>query len=285
MILARLARLDSFKMPPLGRNVTDTQAVALVRAWIDGLPREGGPYRLVGTSADWKLLDDNSAPNPAWRQADFDDSAWLPGMAELGFGDDDEMTVIGNGSVETAYFRRAFTVADASLYTNVLLRVLRDDGAAVYLNGVEVLRNNLPPGPLSHGTLALTNVEGDAEIEFIETSLAPSALVEGTNVLAVEVHQAVGGSHDLSFDLELIGWVRPAMLLAPPRLELPLPEPGGPFRVRLFGFDGQPYVIETSGNLTDWLPRWTNAPAGGVREFTEPLGTELYRFYRARLWP
>ncbi len=285
MILSRLTRQDSFKMPPLGRNVTDAQAEQVFRAWINGMPREGGPYRLVASGAEWKFLDDGSAPDTTWRRAQFNDDSWLTGAAELGFGDGDEMTPIGNGPLVTAYFRRTFTVANASLYTNVLVRLLRDDGAVVYLNSTEVLRSNLPEGSVSHGTLALADVAGDAEFSFIEGSIAPSLLVEGTNVIAVEVHQSSPSSDDLSFDLDLLGWVRPAPMLAPPWLEVPLVLPGGAFRLWLHGVDGQPYVIEASINLNDWQPRWTNSTSGGVREFVETSGAAPFRFYRARQWP
>lgn len=285
MILSRLTRQDGFKMPPLGRNVTDAQAEQVFRAWINGMPREGGPYRLVATGAEWKFLDDGSAPDTTWRRAQFNDDSWLTGAAELGFGDGDEMTSIGNGPLVTAYFRRTFTVANASLYTNVLVRLLRDDGAVVYLNGTEVLRSNLPEGSVSHGTLALADVAGDAEFEFVEGSIAPSLLVEGTNVIAVEVHQSSPSSDDLSFDLDLLGWVRPAPMLAPPWLEVPLVLPGGGFRLWMHGVDGQPYVIEASINLHDWQPRWTNSTSGSVREFVEPFGAAPFRFYRARQWP
>ena len=89
----------------------------------------------------------------------------------------------------------------------------------------------------------------------------------------------------MSFDLDLLGWVRPAPMLAPPWLEVPLVLPGGAFRLWLHGVDGQPYVIEASINLNDWQPRWTNSTSGGVREFVEPSGAAPFRFYRARQWP
>lgn len=286
MILSRLFRLDSYKMPPLGRNATDTQAVEVVRAWINGMSRDGGPYRLVGSGAEWKFHDDGSSPEAGWQGVAFDDAGWFSGASELGFGDDDEMTVVGAGAFPaTVYFRRAFTVANVSLYTNLQLRLLRDDGAAVYLNGTELLRNNLPLGPLSHGTPALTDVDGDDEVNFIEMSIPPGRLVEGTNVFAVEVHQSGALSDDLSFDLELLGWVRPASMLVPPQLEVVPADSEGTVRLRLFGFDAQPYLIESSNDLNQWIPRWTNAPSGGVRDFSEPRNAMPSQFYRARLWP
>jgi len=85
------------------------------------------------------------------------------------------------------------------------LRLLRDDGAVVYSNGVEVSRSNPPPGPITFTTLASTDGSGTAENTFATASLNPALLVNGPNLLAVEIHQSAPGSDDLSFDLELIG--------------------------------------------------------------------------------
>lgn len=41
MLLVRLEKTDSMKMPPLGRNVVDHRAIALLRSWITGM--EGPP--------------------------------------------------------------------------------------------------------------------------------------------------------------------------------------------------------------------------------------------------
>jgi len=293
MILARQLPLDPAeedeKMPPLGRSLTDTQAEQVLRAWIEELPRAGGPYRLIATEAEWRYLFDGSEPDAAWQRAGFDDSEWLTGLAELGFGDGDEATIITNGLPDvppiTAYFRRTFTLSNAPLYTNLLVQLLRDDGAIVYLNGTEVLRTNLPDGPVNGNTLALVDLDGDAEIQFIEASLAPSLLVEGSNVIAVEVHQSSAFSEDMSFDLALLGFVRAAAQNIPPLLEAPTAAAGSPYRLRLYGFDEQLYRIEASNNLIDWEPRWTNAPTRGILEFTEWDSSAPYRFYRARIWP
>ena len=89
-------------------------------------------------------------------------------------------------------------------YTNLTLSLMRDDGAIVYLNGVEVDRSNMPEGPVSFSTLASANASDDGTI-FYPTNVAANILREGVNVLAVELHQANVGSSDLSFDLELSG--------------------------------------------------------------------------------
>ena len=46
----------------------------------------------------------------------------------------------------TAYFRKAFNLTNAGAIDSVTLTTRADDGVAVYVNGVEVLRSNLMVG-------------------------------------------------------------------------------------------------------------------------------------------
>ena len=54
----------------------------------------------------------------------------------------------------TSYFVKHVNVPTPSLYSTVTVRLKRDDGAAVYVNGVEAVRDNLPGGPLTASTPA-----------------------------------------------------------------------------------------------------------------------------------
>ncbi len=159
---------------------------------------------LVPAGSVWKYLDNGSNQGTAWKEMIFDETGWKSGAAQLGYGDGDETTVVsygGNASSKyiTTYFRKSFTIADASLYQALTLDLLYDDGAVVYLNGTEAARVNLPDGTISYNTLASVG----AEFTWYTKALNTSLLVAGTNVLAVEMHQAVANSSDLSFDLEL----------------------------------------------------------------------------------
>jgi len=80
---------------------------------------------------------------------------------------------------------------------------VRDDGAVVYLNGVELVRHNMPAGALSSETTAASGVGSVEESEWFTFEVSPDTLVAGTNILAVEVHQSSGTSSDVSFDLTL----------------------------------------------------------------------------------
>lgn len=165
---------------------------------------------LIAPGAIWKYLDNGSNQGTAWRATGFNDTAWLSGPAELGYGDGDERTVVkfgpnANARYITTYFRRTINVTNPAAFSALRLRVLRDDGAVIYFNGTEVRRDNMPTGAISSGTVASTALGAPAEATFYETTIAASRLVAGNNVVAVEIHQANGTSTDVSFDLELIG--------------------------------------------------------------------------------
>ena len=169
-----------------------------------------GQTVFIPAGATWKFLDDGSDQDTLWRETGFDDGAWDAGPAQLGYGDGDESTVVTYGpdpdqKYVTTYFRHAFTVSDPSQFSYLFLRLLRDDGAAVYLNGSEITRSNMPGGEIEYLTFAASTVGGDEENIFYEDYLSAGDLIAGTNVLAVEIHQRNATSSDISFDLELQG--------------------------------------------------------------------------------
>ncbi len=164
---------------------------------------------LVPAGFTWKYLDDGVDQGDAWRTAGFNDSAWKSGKAQFGYGDGDEATVVsfgGNSAAKypTTYYRTAFNIQNAAGVTKLTVKLLRDDGGVVYLNGAEIFRSNMPETDITYATLASTTVGGADESTFYENQVDPSLLVEGRNVLAVEIHQvSTSTSSDTSFDLEL----------------------------------------------------------------------------------
>ena len=163
---------------------------------------------LIAAGSTWRYLGDGTDQGVGWRAPLFNDSAWPTGTAQLGYGDGDEATIVGYGPNAaakhiTTYFRRTFSVNAPGQFGSVTLRMLRDDGAVVYLNGSEVFRTNMPSGPVTATTPASTAITGGGETTFVSAAISPSLLVAGTNVIAVEVHQSDPASSDLSFDLEL----------------------------------------------------------------------------------
>ena len=165
---------------------------------------------LIAPGSTWSYRDLGTLPAANWQQPEYDASGWSTGPAQLGYGDGDEATLVGFGPSATSryittYFRHAFTVADPSELLSLRLRLIRDDGVVVFLNGVEIKRDNLPAGAVSTSTLASSSLGAPAESSWIEFSLPASGLVAGANLLAIELHQGAASSSDLSLDVELIG--------------------------------------------------------------------------------
>ena len=185
-------------------------------AWILGEPSGIVSETLVSEGSQWQFLDAGNDPSTTagndWR---VDNPGWTgSGNAQLGYGDSDEQTVVefvdtdpndtGTQKNITTYFRHEFNVADANRFTDLTLRLLRDDGALVFLNGQEIVRSNLPSGTITSTTTASSTVGGSEEDMFFTFNITPADLVDGSNVLAVEIHQRNDSSSDISFDLELV---------------------------------------------------------------------------------
>ena len=164
---------------------------------------------MIPQGATWNYLDDGSDQGTAWYATGFNDGGWASGPAQLGYGDGDEATVVGFGGDAdnkyiTTYFRRTFNVADLTDLYDLTLDLLRDDGAVVYLNGQEIVRNNMAEGAFDYLTPSSAGVGGAEETTFYSYSVDTALLVQGDNVIAVEMHQWGGGSSDISFDLKLL---------------------------------------------------------------------------------
>ncbi|RPJ80194.1 MAG: hypothetical protein EHM13_12430, partial [Acidobacteria bacterium] len=161
----------------------------------------------MSTGSEWKYLDDGSDPGTAWYSPGFDDSAWRSGRAELGYGDGGEATVVNSGPTSnryiTTYFRKSFIATKVAWYFGLRLRLLADDGAVVYLNGMEVCRSNMPAGTIGYMTRAPVSLGGADESTFVGYDLSPAFLRDGVNTIAVEIHQNAPSSSDISFDLAL----------------------------------------------------------------------------------
>jgi len=80
----------------------------------------------------------------------------------------------------------------------------RADGAAVWLNGQELFRTNLPSGPIAFSNLALRVMTGFTSQVYYPTNLLAPGLLTGTNMVGVEIHKGSITNAVFGFDLELI---------------------------------------------------------------------------------
>jgi hypothetical protein len=162
-------------------------------------------YYLITIDSDWWYWDVGYYPGDGWQQPDYYDPFWKIGRCEFGYGDNREVThIISTNLFQTTYFRQHFLATNSYYITNLTAMLRRDDGIVLYLNGVEVFRDNMPDGTIYPETPALA-VAPDDGTRVLLAPIAPYWLREGTNVLAAEIHQRTnGGGGDMTFDLRLL---------------------------------------------------------------------------------
>jgi hypothetical protein len=155
---------------------------------------------VAGTNTlEFFTANDATTPNPAGFRAHLEGAAQtiLPRNTQI------------SPVPVTTCFRAPFVFTGNPAATLLKLRLLVDDGAVVYLNGSEILRVNVPTGPITASTAAsleVTNVSWKGPFP-----LSVAGLMSGTNVLAVEVHQSATGTNDLLFGAELLASRAPAL--------------------------------------------------------------------------
>ncbi len=156
--------------------------------------------------SEWNFLDTGAnLDNEPWTEASYIYEDWGRGFGALGYGDPVNTTVSfgpdANNKYITTYFSRDINVNLADLTDNVVFGLKRDDGAVVFLNGVEIIRSNMPEGDITYLTTSSTIVSGSDENVYFITEVPKTAFIEGVNRVAVELHNRDGQSSDLQFDM------------------------------------------------------------------------------------
>lgn len=134
-------------------------------------------YLVDGTAApsDWNTI--SSAP--AWSTA-------MPGSFPVATG-------------VTQYYYKKFTIDSMSQFALMDITVTMKAGGIVYLNGQEIRRYNMPEGDVDSTTQATKDEATPIKIttgEFLQHKI----LVEGENILAVELHRFESNEASNSFD-------------------------------------------------------------------------------------
>jgi hypothetical protein len=165
----------------------------------------------------WRYLNTGEDAGTAWREKAFDDSTWPEGpamlAAETGATVEPIRTTLsrvgpdGTTQIITDYFRTHFNFTGDPATARLQLRHAVDDGAIFYLNGQEIHRFYFEQGigDITYTNLAGVNfTPGDHENRWEGPFVIPTtALVQGDNVIAVEVHQNGPTSSDVVFGMEL----------------------------------------------------------------------------------
>ncbi|NUY81805.1 DUF839 domain-containing protein [Flavobacterium sp. MAH-1] len=158
--------------------------------------------------SNWNFLDNGSDQGTTdWKLVSGTNTNWLSGQAPLGYGDQVK-TVISFGPDSankyiTYYFFRDMNIDLADLSDQVEFRIKRDDGAVVYVNGVEVFRDNMPAGAINYLTTSATIVDAADENRYFTHFVPKTAFVQGVNRISVEMHNRDGQSSDIRFDMTI----------------------------------------------------------------------------------
>ena len=199
------------------------------------------------TDKSWQYYQAGNQPanigGVDWKATNYNDSAWTPGLGTFAFEPDtpgayptiNSTLNRGTPQIITYYFRTHFNFptnpGNMVLYfTNIV-----DDGCVVYLNGLEVYRIRMPAGTPAYATPASgTGNEGEQELR---TAINPARLIQGDNVLAVELHDTAGSS-DVAWTLGLAyGVAQPIVITRHP-----------PAKVPAVAFDDVSLAVEVTGD-------------------------------------
>lgn len=160
---------------------------------------------IIDAADTWKYIIPSSELPANWTSPDFDDSAWLSGPGGIGYGDNDDNTMVPSGTI-SVFIRKNFILSDASTLISAILYADYDDAFVAYLNGTEIARANIGTigvrpafNATSVNAIEPASVSGDNPPRFaIDNTKLASAIIDGENTLALQFHNYLVTSSDLS---------------------------------------------------------------------------------------
>jgi hypothetical protein len=190
---------------------------------IVGINDFGWTY-LTGTTAlspSNVVVETPSYGTDDWKHPAFNDNTWTPDpainpngaqgplagrLANAVTGIPTPNTILNIGpfgrAYPTVYFRKDFQVADAINIPELIFNIIRDDAMIVYLNGREIHRDNFTNPVVNYSDFGPADSESEPII--FNYALAPGELQEGTNTIAVELHNFSAANSDLGIQMSVI---------------------------------------------------------------------------------
>jgi len=168
---------------------------------------------LISDASEWKYFkgtQEASTPDMTeWRQLSFNDSLWQQGATPIGWGEPDPFlgtTLEDMRYAHTSFFiRKKFTIDNLSAIDNLTLEAMYDDGLNVWINDTFVLQENMPSENMSYEDYA-SGAHSAEKSWFSFVLPEPTYLVEGENIIAIQVHNmSRTSSSDCFIDVRLTG--------------------------------------------------------------------------------
>jgi hypothetical protein len=233
---------------------------------------------------------DNSSNNLdglGWELPGYVDSGWLTGLA--GFANRVEeimpagyetrsltLVPVNTGGTPTIYFRVPFNFPGNPATAQLRLVGVVDDGLVAYVNGVEAGRVRITnASPVSFNALATAASPETSDVHGLnDVLLSTSSLVQGNNLLAIQLHQNALTSSDVAFSIRLIGEIAQFAAAGP---KLTVSYSGGNVTVSWTGGG----TLQHSTDISS-AANWSNVPGSPASPYTT-AATGPFRFYRVTL--
>lgn len=173
-----------------------------LRIWASGKNRDQVAFArtIIDRGAVFRYLVPTEAPGD-WTALNFNDNNWAQGPSGFGYSDDDDATELPDPTT-AVFLRKTFTLERIEDVVGLVLQMDYDDGFAAYINGVEIGRANLWADRNEFDGLARREHEAIGERGFtperFELPAEELPLRAGENVLAIQVHNLIPESSDLS---------------------------------------------------------------------------------------
>lgn len=231
LFAADLALIDSVFYGPQTTGVSQGRTpdgAAVIAAFTTPTPGAGNPGALPGSVTNitislmaytnpWRFDQSNNLDGVSWMATNYNDSAWQSGRGLLAFESNPAIKNLintpllapaspppGLGAGHAYYFRTTLVVTNDLTGFTINGRMRLDDCGVLYINGMEFSRPRMPAGPITNLTLGggAGGASDEADVDELFT-LPASILLQGTNSIAVEVHQKATTSSDIVWGMAL----------------------------------------------------------------------------------
>ena len=157
---------------------------------------------IIDIGQSWKYMVPTNEPSSTWKTFNFSETGWLEGNSGIGFGDNDDNTVINTG-ILSVFMRKKFSVSNLENVSSLWFHMDYDDGFVAYLNGTEICRAGMGQAgtAVSYNSTASSHeakIYNGGEPDGFDISEFINLLNENENVLAIQVHNTGQNSSDMS---------------------------------------------------------------------------------------
>lgn len=163
---------------------------------------------LVRSGDSWQYYIGEQSPPEEWNRHEISDHNWETGITP--FGDKQITGTKINCSLGTkdgaivGHFSKTIFIDNPYDKLAYEIRLRRDDGVVVYINGHEFWRSNVSDDVLSEDVIAIEPVHVEENEAFIIKIFPPEDFRDGLNTIGISLYTWGEESANCTFDFELI---------------------------------------------------------------------------------